>query len=84
MQTMHLDYDMEITIVSPIKRLRLFNTEEIEDMALVYLLLGFTGLTGMEIARDEFAKLETPRRKTSGKRKTSNSSSCKTAAEKVA
>ena len=27
-------------------------------MTLVYLLLGFTGLTGVAIAKDEFAKLE--------------------------
>jgi hypothetical protein len=34
-------------------------------MTLVYLLLGFTGITGAAIAKDEFAKLEAPKEKSS-------------------
>lgn len=34
-------------------------------MTLVYLLIGFTGITGAAIAKDEFAKLEAPAGKTS-------------------
>lgn len=34
-------------------------------MTLVYILLGFTGLTGAAIAKDEFAKLEAPNDKDS-------------------
>jgi len=49
-------------------------------MALVYLLLGFTGLAGVGIARDELAKLESPS-KTSEKCK---ASSCETPAEEAA
>ena len=34
-------------------------------MTLVYLLIGFTGITGAAIAKDEFAKLEAPKDKSS-------------------
>ncbi len=46
-------------------------------MTLVYLLLGFTGLTGAAIAKDEYAKLEAPNDKDfselTGKHTTSDS-----------
>jgi hypothetical protein len=36
-------------------------------MTLVYLMLGFTGLTGAAIAKDSFVKLEAPSLKASEK-----------------
>lgn len=36
-------------------------------MTLVYLLLGFTGLTGVVIAKDEFEKLGAPSEEASSK-----------------
>ena len=59
MQTMHLDYVIGISILSPIEQWLLNLTKEI-DMTLVYLMLGFTGLAGAAIAKDSFAKLEAP------------------------
>ena len=48
-----------------IKQLSLFAAKEIVFMTLVYLLIGFTGITGAAIAKDGFAKLEAPAGKTS-------------------
>lgn len=59
MQTMHLDYVIGISILSPIEQWLLNLTKEI-DMTLVYLMIGFTGLAGAAIAKDSFAKLEAP------------------------
>jgi hypothetical protein len=36
-------------------------------MTLVYMLLGFTGLTGVLIAKDEFDKLGAPRHESPNK-----------------
>ena len=37
-------------------------------MTLVYLLIGFTGLAGAAIAKDDFAKLKAPEVKISNKK----------------
>ncbi len=42
------------------------NKSEI-DMTLVYILIGFTGLAGAAIAKDDFANLKSPKLKTSEK-----------------
>jgi len=36
-------------------------------MTLVYILIGFTGLAGAAIAKDDFANLKSPKLKTSEK-----------------
>jgi len=36
-------------------------------MTLVYVLLGFVGLTGAAIAKDELSKLEAPQKEVSNK-----------------
>lgn len=60
MQTMHLDYVTQFSIVSSIERWR-FNLLKEIHMTLVYLMIGFTGLAGAAIAKDDFVKLEAPR-----------------------
>ena len=60
MQTMHLDYVTQFSIVSPIERW-LFNLPKEIHMTLVYVMIGFTGLAGAAIAKDSFVKLEAPR-----------------------
>ena len=59
MQTMHLDYVTQFSIVSSIERWR-FNLLKEIHMTLVYLMIGFTGLAGAAIAKDDFVKLEAP------------------------
>ncbi len=55
---MHWYYNGRLTIVATIKQLM---TRKETPMTLIYVLLGFTGLTGAAIALDEFSKLETPK-----------------------
>ena len=63
---MHLDYDMPLSILSRIGQMAQLTLKEI-DMTLVYILIGFSGLAGAAIAKDDFANVKAPKLKNSDK-----------------
>ena len=66
MQTMHLDYDMVSSILSHIGR-PAYKHQRRYTMTLVYILIGFIGLAGAAIAKDDFANVNAPKLKISEK-----------------
>lgn len=63
---MHLDYDIGLGILSHIGR-RAHKHSRRYTMTLVYILIGFTGLAGAAIAKDDFANVKAPKLKASDK-----------------
>lgn len=66
MLRMHLDYDMALSILSPIGQLP-SKLSGRQTMTLVYILIGFFGLAGAAIAKDDFANVKAPKLKDSDK-----------------
>jgi len=63
---MHLDYDIGLCILSHIGRCAHKHPRRL-TMTLVYILIGFTGLAGAAIAKDDFANVKAPKLKASKK-----------------